>query len=206
MSPGVSDNGSPIGILGGTFDPPHKGHLILAKNARDSLGLSRVLFIPSGDSYMKEKVSEASVRLKMTRLAVMGRKGFRVSEIEVERGGRSYSYETILTLKERFREELYFIIGEDTLFMMEKWARPEVIFKNARIACAARDKGGRALLEKSEELKERFAARISILPMEPYPCSSTRIREMIRVGESAAPYLPSRVMDYIVKNRMYTDE
>ena len=196
-----------LGILGGTFDPPHKGHLHMAKEAMKHFGLSRVLFIPSGNSYMKEGVSDAGLRLKLTRLAVMGRKGFRVSDMEIRRGGDSYSYETILSLKEQYPEsELFFIIGQDTLYMMEKWARPEVIFENARIVVSIREKdSGEEPYRKIAGLEKRFGAKISVIPTIPFPCSSSEIREKIKNRENVDALVPRRVIRLIEEKGFYLE-
>ncbi len=194
-----------LGILGGTFDPPHNGHLHMAETARDYLGLSRVFLVPSGNSYMKKNVSDAETRLMLTKLAVMGRKGLSVSDEEVRRGGNSYSYETVLSFHERFPEAvLFFLVGEDTLYMMEKWYRPEPIFAGAKIAVSIREDGDKQRLEKkSEELRARYGADITLIPMKPFPCASSDIRMKLEHHEEVSALLPKRVLAYIRENALY---
>ena len=115
-----------IGILGGTFDPIHLGHLIIAEQARDQYGLDKVMLIPSGHSYFKDnrsrKVLPAQTRLQMTKIAAQDHPPFEVSDIEVNRPGNTYSFETLEALKALNPEaELYFIVGADTVCSMRTW-------------------------------------------------------------------------------------
>ena len=115
-----------IGILGGTFDPIHMGHLIIAEQARDQYSLDRVLLIPSGHSYFKDnreqKVLSGQMRLEMTRIAAEGYAPFRVSDIEVNRPGNTYSFETLEEIaQDNPGAELYFIVGADTVCSMRTW-------------------------------------------------------------------------------------
>ena len=109
-----------IGIIGGTFDPIHNGHLYIARKAMEEFNLSKVLFIPTGVSYMKTDVSGAVHRYEMVRLAIKNYPAFEISDLEVFRGGNTYTCETIAELKKEYPDvKFYFIIGVDTLFMME---------------------------------------------------------------------------------------
>ena len=110
------------GIMGGTFNPIHIGHLLLAENAKDTFGLNEILFIPSGLSYMKKgmEIADKKMRLEMTRLAIADNPSFSLSSIEVEREGNSYTCETLEVLhKAKPQTEFYFIVGADSLFAME---------------------------------------------------------------------------------------
>ena len=118
---------SKIGILGGTFNPIHNGHLLLAEQARCFYGLDQVLFIPSGCSYMKrqEEILPGEIRFQMVQLAIADNPYFCVSDMEIVREGNSYTCETITRLHAQYPEdELYYIVGADTLFQMEFWKNP----------------------------------------------------------------------------------
>ena len=131
---------SKIGILGGTFNPIHNGHLLLAEQARCFYGLDQVLFIPSGCSYMKrqEEILPGEIRFQMVQLAIADNPYFCVSDMEIVREGNSYTCETITRLHAQYPEdELYYIVGADTLFQMEFWKNPEQIFTQCICADAA---------------------------------------------------------------------
>ena len=129
---------SKIGILGGTFNPIHNGHLLLAEQARCFYGLDQVLFIPSGCSYMKrqEEILPGEIRFQMVQLAIADNPYFCASDMEIVREGNSYTCETITRLHAQYPEdELYYIVGADTLFQMEFWKNPEQIFTQCITAC-----------------------------------------------------------------------
>ncbi|MBQ6128798.1 MAG: nicotinate (nicotinamide) nucleotide adenylyltransferase, partial [Lachnospiraceae bacterium] len=125
-------NKKKVGVFGGTFDPIHMGHLILAQNALEILGLDKVLIMPSGCSYLKdtEKVSKKEHRIEMTRLAIEDNDGFELSVMEAEREGNSYTYETFEILCSQNPDiDYYYIIGADVFMSMRTWQKPEEIFK-----------------------------------------------------------------------------
>ncbi len=199
-----------VGILGGTFNPIHMAHLILAETALEMAGLDEVLFIPTGCSYMKDsdEILPAKDRIRMTGMAIEDNPNFALSTIETEREGDSYTCDTILELKKRYPEqEYYLILGADSLFMMEKWKNPETIFKNCTILAAVRgDKKMDAMEEKAAELKEKYGANITLLAMDPVEISSSLVREKIAAGKSVRYMLPEKVREYILKNKLYLNE
>ncbi len=199
-----------VGILGGTFNPIHMAHLILAETALEMAGLDEVLFIPTGCSYMKDsdEILPAKDRIRMTGMAIEDNPNFALSTIETEREGDSYTCDTILELKKRYPEqEYYLILGADSLFMMEKWKDPETIFKNCTILAAVRgDKKMDAMEEKAAELKEKYGANITLLTMDPVEISSSLVREKIAAGKSVRYMLPEKVREYILKNKLYLSE
>ncbi len=199
-----------VGILGGTFNPIHMAHLILAETALEMAGLDEVLFIPTGCSYMKDsdEILPAKERIRMTGMAIEDNPNFALSTIETEREGDSYTCDTILELKKRYPEqEYYLILGADSLFMMEKWKDPETIFKNCTILVAVRgDKKMDAVEEKAAELKEKYGANITLLTMDPVEISSSLVREKIAAGKSVRYMLPEKVREYILKNKLYLNE
>jgi nicotinate-nucleotide adenylyltransferase len=131
-----------IGILGGTFDPIHLGHLIVAEEARVRLGLEEVLFVPTGKPWMKEgtPVSEAKHRLNMARLAISANPFFRLSSMEIDRPGPSYTVDTLEALREDYgpEAELFFILGVDSLTGFHEWKEPKRILEMATLVAVTR--------------------------------------------------------------------
>lgn len=198
---------SRIGILGGTFNPIHFGHLIMAEQAREFLGLEKVLLIPSGNSYMKDpaQILPAEKRYEMACLAARGNPHFLVSDMEIRRGGDSYTCETLRELKVTCAgAELFYIVGADTLFGIESWKAPEEIFSSCVLAVAVRDGcADEALNQKAEELTQRYNARIRMLPECHIEISSTQIRQRIREGQSIRYLVPEPVRQFIEQNGLY---
>ena len=196
-----------VGILGGTFNPVHMAHLIIAEIAREEAGLDDILFIPSGCSYLKDAsdILPAKDRIHMTGLAIEDNSHFALSTIEIDRGGNSYTCDTLLELKHRYPDqEYYLIVGADNLFTMEEWKDPEVIFGNAKILAAVRKRKKRAdMEEKIAELKEKYHADITLLHVSHVDISSSLIREKIAQGLSIRYMLPEKVREYIIKNHFY---
>ncbi len=196
-----------VGILGGTFNPVHMGHLIIAEMAQEEAGLDDILFIPSGCSYLKDAsdILPAKDRIHMTGLAIEDNSHFALSTIETDREGNSYTCDTLTELKERYPDqEYYLILGADNLFTMEEWKDPEVIFGNAKILAAVRgDKKSADMEEKIAELKEKYNADITLLHMKHVDISSSMIREKVAEGRSIRYMLPEKVREYIKKNHFY---
>ena len=196
------------GILGGTFNPIHIGHLMLAENAMEYCGLDEVLIMPSGCSYFKDQNEVASKehRINMTELAIRGNDRFTLSTIETEREGNSYTYETLEQLcAENPDVHYHYIIGADTLFSMETWRKPEVIFARCTVICARREDGeDDDIRKKAEDLKNRFGADIILMDIPAVPVSSTMIRELMAKGMSCRYYLDDKVIRYIKENGLYS--
>ena len=197
-----------IGIMGGTFDPIHNGHLYIAKEATEEYSLNKVLFIPTGASYMKQGYSDSSDRLAMTELAISGEKRFEVSDIEIKRAGNTYTADTIRELKELYpKDKLYFIIGTDTLFMLEKWRNPEYIFANVIILVASReDERQDSQKKKAKEYKEKFDAKIKFMSAKEYPVSSTKLRAAFKIPDETYQIkadCPKAVTEYAKEHHLY---
>lgn len=198
-----------IGIMGGTFDPIHVGHLMLAQWALDGLSLDEVWLVPTGMSYMKasRQILPGEERLHMTELAVCDNDRFRCLDLEVRREGYTYSYETLEELRNLYpEEEFYFILGADCLFAIEGWKAPERIFGCCTLVAAVR--GDRNLSEmeaKRKELLEKFRPErgIVLLPFLSMSLSSTEIRERVRKGQSVRYLVPDRVLAYIREKGFY---
>lgn len=196
-----------IGIMGGTFDPIHYGHLLLAQNAQETFQLDDILFVPSGTPWLKEstKVLSKSKRVSMTGIAIEDNPRFALSTIEIDREGNSYSYETVEELKKHNPNvDFYFIMGADSLLQIESWKCPDRLMKECTLLVAVRDDCDRAGLEKQiAYLSERYEAQIEILPAARIDISSTEIREMVQEGRSVRYMLPDSVIAFIQKNHLY---
>lgn len=194
-----------IGIMGGTFDPIHNGHLEMARFALEQEHLDKILFIPTGKSYMKESTTNRNTRLEMVELAIKNNPDFLVSDMEIKREGNTYTYETLSILKEQYPNlELYFILGADSLFSVEKWFHSELIFDKCVLLAASRgDRSKEELYKKKEDLEDRFQAKISILEMPSMDVSSTMIRELCKENKEFYHYVPNAVKEYILKNSLY---
>ena len=167
-----------IGIVGGTFDPIHIGHLLLGQFAKEQLGLDEIWYMPAGMPYFKEgkKVSSRQDRLAMTRLAAEGIPGAFASDLELKRPGRTYTWETVAELKEsRPEDDFYFIFGADCLDQLDSWRFPERILAGCMLAAAGRGaETDRSLLEeKAKLLMERFGGQIRVIDFPRLEISST---------------------------------
>lgn len=199
-----------IGIMGGTFNPIHFGHLILAEQAMEVYDLDEVLFIPSGNPYMKdtEPIADRTVRGHMTELAIKGNPHFRMSSIELDREGPTYTYETLNALKEENPDcTYYFILGADSLLTMETWKNPKEIFKNCVVIASVRGTGTEDKIEKiATHLIYEYQADVRILPAKFIDLSSTEIRQRIAHGKSVRYMLPEKVREYIYENGLYQNK
>lgn len=196
-----------IGILGGTFNPIHSGHHYLAGKAMEKAGLTRVLFVPSNISYMKDQTELVPVsdRIAMVELAIAEYPEFALSGVDIERGGNSYSCDTIADIGEQYPDaELYFIAGADTLFQMEEWRNPRDIFAQAKILVAYRSgESPENLMEKIRELETRYHAHIILISVDKVDISSSGIRKAVRIGQPFNGMVPEAVRDYIIRHKLY---
>ncbi len=185
-----------IGILGGTFNPVHNGHLILAEEAREKLGLDKIIFVPANLPPHKETygIIDPQVRLKMLKLAIKGNKYFDFSDIEIKRPGRSYTIDTVKALRSKYKEdELYFIVGSDLLKYLEEWKDLNEIFKIVKFIVATRP--GFPLA--------RIPAYIDTLEIRSVDISGFSVRKCIKEGRSFRYLVPDNVFKYITKNKIY---
>ncbi len=196
-----------VGIMGGTFNPIHTGHLILAETAKTEYELDEVLFIPSGISYMKQgmNIPEGKIRADMTSLAIEDNPDFALSLMEIEREGNTYTYETLEHLKAHNPDtEYYFILGADSLIGLEKWQMPQRIFELCTIVAAVRNNSTREELEAvADKLSNKYNGTILILNCGNIEISSTQIRENVKEGKSIRYLVPDKVIQYINEHDLY---
>ena len=195
-----------VGIFGGSFSPPHQGHLISAKRFIEAENLDKLLIIPAHISPGKAKSIDPHHRLEMCRLAFAEIEKAEVLDMEICRGGQSYTVDTLTAL---WREdwELYLLCGTDTALALDTWKKPHELFKLAQFICIPRDHGEieTALAEKNKTYRSLYGGEVKLLSASPYPLSSTYIRELIKSGkkEDYALYLSGEVIDYIEQNGLY---
>lgn len=196
-----------VGIFGGTFDPVHLGHLILAEEARWTLGLDRLLLVPAAQPWRKSdrEVSPAVHRLGMLRAAVADDPYFDVSTVEIERGGATYTVDTLTALRAELgaAADLVFILGEDALLDMPHWRAPAEILRLARLGVASRGGALAADLTALEQALPGIRERVTVVPMPRIEISSTDIRRRVRDGGSIRYLVPAATRDYIAEHRLY---
>ena len=201
-----------IGILGGTFDPIHAGHLHIAIAAADEYFLDKVLLMPAGDPYFKadKKVSPPQIRLLMTKVAAASDPLYEISELEIFDKSGTHTADTLLKLHELYPEDqLYFIMGLDSLEQLNLWYRPDVVLQNAVILCASRDAehAAQSFNTLRNELMLMFKANdpdIRLIHTSEMDISSTQIRQRICEGEDVSDVLLPEVQRIATDNRLYT--
>lgn len=195
-----------IGIMGGTFNPIHIGHLIAAQTSYEALNLDEIIFIPSGDPPHKTANSlvPAEQRFKMVKIAVEDNKNFSVCNMEINRPGKTYTYDTLLELRKLYPDDIiYFIIGYDTLKEMDSWKDIKSVFKLCRFIVVNRGNTTEDLYSEIKRKKENYNAQIEIVKIPNIEISSTEIRDKVAEGKSIKYYLPEKVISYIENNTVY---
>jgi len=190
-----------IGIFGGTFNPIHNTHLKMAKLAKKKFGLKKVIFIPAGRPPHKEIYDRITLqeRYRMICLALKGFPSFSTSPIELKRPGKSYSVETVESLKKRFRKdtELFFIIGSDSLAELFTWKRIYKLLRLCKFIVFQRPKFPVKVVNR------RLENRVEFVSMRPQKVSSTEIRKMIKKGQDISNFVPKSVARFITKRKLY---
>jgi nicotinate-nucleotide adenylyltransferase len=196
-----------IGIMGGTFNPIHIGHLILGQTALEQFQLDKVLFMPTKNPPHKryEHILDDAIRAKMVELAIEDNPHFELSTFEMDREGTTYTADTLLQLtKLHPEEEYYFIVGADSLFYIDKWKDPDTIFKLSKLVAAVRDhKSIEEMVQKINELNGTFHGSIELLSSPNIDISSSDIRERTKNGMDIRYYVTPKVASYIQKNNLY---
>jgi nicotinate-nucleotide adenylyltransferase len=190
-----------VGLLGGCFDPPHRGHLRMASLAQRSLGLDRVLFVPCAHQPLKADAPFASPfhRAAMVALAIQNRPGWLLCNLEMERGTTSYTVETLGELGRAHPEDLFFVIvGSDSLASFPKWKRYRDILAMASVAVVPREPGA-----GEGPLPGVPAGRLQFLTNRPLAVSSTQIRARLAAGLPIDEFVPAPVEKYVKKHGLY---
>ncbi|MBO5371773.1 MAG: nicotinate-nucleotide adenylyltransferase [Lachnospiraceae bacterium] len=204
----ATDNCRKIGIMGGTFDPIHNGHLLIAQSAAEEFSLNEVIFLPTGISPHKNtlQVTSPKLRCQMTKLAITDNPIFSLSEIEAENTKTNYTYKTLKKIQEVYKNaHLYFIMGEDSLNDFSGWREPQKICDAATLLVAVRNDGNSDIQMQLKQVKEQYKADIYLLHAPNFSVSSSDIRKKIQSGKSVRYMLPSIVEDFIRQNALYTN-
>jgi nicotinate-nucleotide adenylyltransferase len=198
----------PIVVFGGTFDPPHVGHLILAEYAREGLNAEHVLFVPAADPPHKQGDTRSLVRhrLAMLELVLAENPRFVLSLVDVERPGPHYTVDMIKILREQNPgAEFYFLLGADSLRDLPTWNRPRELIDLCRLAVMRRP-DAEADPEALEAALPGISARVTVIDAPLLGISSSDIAERVRRGLSVRYLVPDAALDYILSNRLYREE
>jgi nicotinate-nucleotide adenylyltransferase len=194
-----------LGVFGGSFDPPHVGHLIVGADAYEQLELDELVFVPAGTQPLKtdRQTAPAACRLAMVRLVVGDDPRFGVDPIEIERDGLSYTVDTLAAFAERYpAAERYFLAGADIVDTFHRWREPERVSRLARVAVLARRDGSSGSGEGEGRVALERAGAI-FLPTRRVDVSSTEIRARVREGKSIRGFVPDPVIAYIERTGLY---
>ena len=189
-----------IGIFGGTFDPIHLGHLITAQSVREIRELEKIIFIPAFISPHKSeiKTSSAEDRLSMIKLAIDGISFFDYSNIEIEKGGVSFTVDTLKELKKN-NDDLEFIIGYDNIFEFNTWKDPDEIMKLAKVIVLKRRSS------HPPQFKDKYYNQAIFVQTRGIEISATDLRERVKKGQPINFLVPQKVMEYIYKHKLYNN-
>ena len=197
-----------LGVLGGTFDPIHLGHLAAAEAARSALALDRVLFVPAGDPWLKAgaTISAGEHRLAMVRAAIEGVDAYEASAVEVDRPGPTYTEVTLAQLQETYgpATELHFIVGADTVNDLARWHAPAEVLARCTLVVMGRPAQGELDLQSLDRIAPGAAARAVAVDLD-MEVSATEIRRRAAAGESLAGLVPDAVERYIKEHQLYEE-
>ena len=196
-----------LGVFGGTFDPIHEGHLIMAEMAREQMSLSKVIFMPSGQPWLKSdrEVSPVEHRLSMVRLAIASNPSFEVSTTEAEREGPSYTVDTVEVLRKQggLQGRLLLMLGVDSLFGLPEWKNPTRLVEECEFVILPRLGRGLQEIDELEAKLPGISDRITWLKVPEIGISSTDIRERVSKGLSIRYLVPEGVETYIREQGLY---
>lgn len=196
-----------IGVFGGTFDPIHIGHLIIAEEARLRLRLSQVIFVPAGEPWLKQdrEISPAAHRLEIVKRAITSNPHFEVSTVDMDRGGISYTVDTIADLRRELGEaaDFYLILGLDALAQFAMWREPRRVIEMCCLVAARRPEASEFDLESLERSIPGISRRVIILDNPQIGISSSEIRERVAKGLSIRNLVPDAVERYIGEQGLY---
>ncbi len=196
-----------IGIMGGTFNPIHIGHLILGQTALEQFQLDKVLFMPTKNPPHKryDHIVDDAIRAEMVLIAIKDNPHFELSTFEMDREGITYTADTLIQLtNQNPDEEYYFIVGADSLFYIDRWKEPATIFELSKFLAAVRGQTtNKDMLNKIAELNETFHASVELLNSPNIDISSSVIRERVKNGMEIQYYVMPDVARYIQINNLY---
>lgn len=197
-----------VGIMGGTFNPIHLGHMLVGEFACENFGLDEVLFVPNGAVEKKRAITDPKIRISLLGDSIEDNPHFALSTQEVERKGNAYSLRTVMDLKEKNPDvDYYYICGSDRLFKWDRWEEPEQLFKEIPFLVAPRNhRPIEEIQQKIDELKEKFGADIQIIPMTAIDTSATFIRKRAKEGKSLRYLVHYRVVEDIKKYKLFENE
>ncbi len=187
-------------LFGGTFDPPHIGHLLVAQTIFEAEQFAKIVFVPAYHPPQKNNVTRVKLRLEMLRMAIRDNPNFEISDIEIQRGGISYSLNTILDYREKHhlkREELYFLIGSDTLLQFHTWHKPREILASCQVIVALRP-GFRP-----SDIPNWILRRIQFANIPRFEISSSTIRERWRANKTIRYMVTQPVWEFINRHNLY---
>ncbi len=195
-------------LFGGSFDPVHVGHIILARDVKEHFGLKKVIFIPTNLAPFKSgHHAPPQERLNMLKLAIQGEEDFEVSDIEIKRGEVSYTVDTLESLKGSLKEKAYFLLGADSFLQFHKWKNPRRITEIVNLIVVDRERLAPSI---TEYVKDKLPwlepnSNLFIYRGRRIDISSTEIRERIRKGLSVRYMVPDSVQEYILKKGLYRE-
>jgi len=196
-----------IGVLGGTFDPIHNGHLLMAEEARAELNLAMTLFIPAGQPWLKvvSPISAAEHRVEMVRLAIADIPYFKLSTMEIERAGPSYTVDTIAELRNQLGEGegLFFILGQDNLAQLPQWKEPSRLVEMCYLVAVPRPGSPSPSLKALETAIPGISQRVMLMKKPVSDISASEIRDRVAQGLSIGHLVPGAVSRYIREHRLY---
>ncbi len=199
-----------VGLMGGTFDPIHIGHLILGETAYEQFHLDKIIYMPAGNPNLKlhrEGRATNEQRFEMVRLAIDGNPHFEISDREMKREGYSYTYLTLEEMKaEHPEDEVFFIIGADSLYSLPTWYLPERVCAACTLLVATRDRRSEEELRRQIRFIETsYQAHVELLASGNIDCSSSQIRDALAKGRSIRYYVPEKVISYINEHKIYQE-
>jgi len=200
------------GIIGGTFDPIHYAHLYIAYEAKEQLNLDKVIFMPAGKQPLKVDniITDSELRYEMVKAAIEPFKEFSISSYEIEKGGLSFTYETLEYFKGNSvgqEKELFFITGADCLFTIEKWKETKKIFSLATLVVFSR--GGinsEEMIQRKQLIEEKYDGKIIFLDLKQLEISSTEIRSLVNRNKRIDFFVPPKVVDIIYEKGLYINK
>lgn len=193
------------GVLGGTFDPIHNGHLAVAREVMSRLSLDRVIFVPAGMPPLKKggPVAPCEDRVNMVRLAIADEPGYQLSRVEVDRPGPSYTVDTVSGLKDEYGDEIYFVMGWDNLAELYRWKEPGRLGEICWIVAVPRPGCGRPDLDSLEALIPALRSSVILLESPLVDISASGIRERLSRGLAIERLVPAEVEEYIKRSGLY---